>query len=139
MAGVAGKHINRLSARKVETAHKAGLYGDGGNLFLKVDDGGSKSWIIRWSSGGKVSKYGIGPVHTVSLAQARDKAAEVRRQIRDGIDPRQARREQLEAAAVAEAKSISFDAATARNRPSTPVSGTRRCRPTPARISASCR
>jgi hypothetical protein len=39
-----------LSARFVETVTKPGLYGDGGNLFLKVDGSGAKSWIVRWQT-----------------------------------------------------------------------------------------
>ena len=54
------------------------------------------------AAGGKVRKYGLGPVHTVSLAEARDKAAEVRRLILDGIDPREARRAEQDEAAVAQ-------------------------------------
>ena len=50
------------------------------------------------------TKLGLGATHTVSLVRARERAADVRRLILDGIDPREARR----AAAIAEAKSISL-------------------------------
>ena len=96
----------------VETVKKPGLHGDGGNLFLKVDDGGSKSWMFRHQVSGKVRKYGLGPTHTVSLSDARRRAETIRRQLLDGIDPKEARRAEQEAAAVAKAKSISFDNAT---------------------------
>lgn len=105
MAGLAGRRVARLSARRVATIKKPGLHGDGGNLFLKVDDGGSKSWMFRHQVNGRVSKYGLGPIHTVTLAEARERAQAIRKQILDGVDPRAARR----AAAVAAAKSISFD------------------------------
>ena len=87
------------------------MYGDGGNLFLKVDDGGSKSWMFRHQVGGKMRKHGLGPTHTVSLSDARERAEAIRRQLLDGIDPREARRAEREAAAVAQAKSMSFDMA----------------------------
>ena len=61
------------------------------------------------SVSGKVRKYGLGPTHTVSLVDARQRAEAIRRQLLDGIDPREARRAEQEAAAIAEAKSISFD------------------------------
>jgi len=109
MARKVGRHVGKLSPRFVQTVKAAGLYGDGGGLYLKVGDGGAKSWIIRWSSGGKVRKRGLGPTHTVSLAQARQSAAEARGMIRDHIDPRDARR----AAALAAARMIDFDTAAA--------------------------
>ena len=112
MAGKAGRRVGILTARQVMTAKKPGLHGDGGNLFLKVDDGGSKSWLFRHQVAGKVKKYGLGPTHTVSLIDARQRAEAIRRQLLDGIDPREARRAEQEAAAVAQAKSVSFDAAT---------------------------
>ena len=110
MAVTAGRRIGKLTARFVETTKTAGLHGDGGGLYLKVGDSGAKSWIVRWSSAGNVHKLGLGATHTVSLVRARERAADVRRLILDGIDPREARR----AAAIAEAKSISFDDACER-------------------------
>ncbi len=110
MAVTAGRRIGKLTARFVETTKTAGLHGDGGGLYLKVGDSGAKSWIVRWSSAGNVHKLGLGATHTVSLVRARERAADVRRLILDGIDPREARR----TAAIAEAKSISFDDACER-------------------------
>ena len=111
MAGMAGRRVGKLTARQVETMRKPGLHGDGGNLYLKVDDGGSKSWMFRHQVSGKVRKYGLGPTHTVSLIDARERAEAIRRQLLDGIDPRKPGVPRG-AAAVAEAKSISFDDAT---------------------------
>lgn len=108
MAGTAGKHINRLLARKVATAKNPGLYADGDGLYLKIDEGGSKSWIFRRDVGGRIRKYGLGPLHAVRLSDARDRADEIRRMLCDGIDPREVRRAEREAAAVAEAKSITL-------------------------------
>ena len=114
MAGVAGRRVGRLTVRQVEAEKEPGLHGDGGNLFLKVGEvGGSKSWMFRHQVGGKVKKYGLGPFPTISLADARQRAEVTRRQLLDGIDPKETRRAEKEAAAVAEAKSISFDDATA--------------------------
>ena len=113
VAGVAGRRVGRLTTRYVETVKTEGLHGDGGNLFLKVGDGGSKSWMFRHQVNGKVRKYGLGPFITVSLADARQRAEVIRKQLLDGIDPREVQRAEKEAAAVAQANSISFDDATA--------------------------
>jgi integrase len=95
--------MTKLTVRTITAMKKPGLFGDGNNLFLKIDAGGSKSWVVRVQRHGKVRTYGLGAVHTVSLADARTRAAEVRRQLLDGIDPRRA-----------VVKVITFDQAAAR-------------------------
>ena len=84
---------------------------------------------------------GLGPTHTVSLAKAREKAAANRGMVNDGIDPMEAR----DAAAVAAAKTITFDDARDRyieahkagwRTPSMSSNGRRHLRPTPAQRSA---
>ena len=108
---IAGRRINRLTAKAVAAASKPGLYGDGDSLYLKVGETGSKSWIVRWTVGGKIRKHGLGPAPEVSLAEAREKADEVRRLIRNGIDPREDRRAKQAEADIAAAKLITFDEA----------------------------
>jgi hypothetical protein len=43
--------------------------------------------VLRFKRNGRSRKLGLGPVHTVGLALARDKAAEARRLLLDGLDP----------------------------------------------------
>jgi integrase len=76
----------RLTARKVETA-KAGKYSDGGNLYLIVSDTGPRKWVLRFTWRGKAREMGLGTPATVSLADAREKAAHARRMIAQGLDP----------------------------------------------------
>ena len=149
MAGVAGRRVGRLTVRQVEAENEPGLHGDGGNLFLKVGEvGGSKSWMFRHQVDGKVKKYGLGPFPTISLADARQRAEVIRRQLLDGIDPREARRVEQEAAAVAQpsrSASMMRPPPTSRAiRPdgkatSTLRNGRRPSRPMPARYSVDCR
>ena len=95
MAGMAGKRIGMLSARKVKTSKGPAFLGDGGNLYLSVDVANNKSWIFRWRAKGKFEKCGLGALHTVSLAEARDKAADCRNLVAAGKDPRVVRRAEL--------------------------------------------
>ena len=111
MAGKAGRRVGKLAARFVETVTKPGLYGDGAGLYLKVGDGGTRSWIYRFALNGKPQKIGLGAVHTIGLTEARDRAEAARKLVFDGINPKEARRAEKAAAAVAEAKIITFDAA----------------------------
>jgi integrase len=76
----------RLTARKTETA-KAGKYSDGGNLYLIVSSSGTRKWVLRFTWRGKAREMGLGTPATVTLADAREKAASARRMVAQGIDP----------------------------------------------------
>lgn len=94
--------INRLTATNVKTK-PPGMHADGGSLYLLVKpDGKSRSWIFRYRDRvtGKLRDMGLGPTWDVSLAEARERAAGYRRQLRDGQDPLAAKHAQR-----AEAKS----------------------------------
>src|SRR5437868_282696 len=84
--------INKLTTVRVQQAKRRGLYGDGGGLFLQVSSRGTKSWVFRFKEGGKLRVMGLGPVHTVSLAKAREKARECRVLRLEGKDPIQERK-----------------------------------------------
>ena len=76
----------QLTARKVETA-KAGKYGDGANLYLIVSKAGARKWVLRFTWLGNPKEMGLGSTSGVTLADAREKAATARRQIAQGINP----------------------------------------------------
>jgi len=76
----------RLTARKIETA-KPGKYSDGGNLYLIVSPTGARKWVLRFTWRGKAREMGLGTPATVSLADARERAANARRMIGQGLDP----------------------------------------------------
>jgi integrase len=99
----------RLSALQVTKLTKPGLYGDGGGLTLQITPTGAKSWLFRYMVDGKAFGMGLGPTHTVSLAEARKKALDARKLLIDGINPLSARKENQVAAALAAAKMMTFD------------------------------
>jgi integrase len=99
----------RLSALQVKKLTKPGLYGDGGGLTLQVTATGAKSWLFRYMVAGKPHGMGLGPTHTVSLAEARQKALEARKLLNDGINPLAFKKQNQIAAALADAKMITFD------------------------------
>ena len=84
--------IDKLSAAKVKSAGP-GLHSDGGNLYLQVSPKGAKSWSFRFMLNGRSREMGLGPVHTIGLAEARSKAAEVRKTLLEGVDPIEVRQE----------------------------------------------
>jgi len=79
--------INRLSARSVATVKDAGMHADGGGLYLRVTKAGSKQWVFIYRWLGRRREIGMGGVLSVSLARAREKAAEARALVADGLDP----------------------------------------------------
>ena len=99
----------RLSALQVTKLSKPGLYGDGGGLTLQITCTGAKSWLLRYMVAGKPFGMGLGPTHTVSLAEARQKALDARKLLIDGINPLAAKKQTQIAAALAAAKMMTFD------------------------------
>jgi Arm DNA-binding domain len=99
---------NRLTARAVETKSKRGRYADGGGLVLQVSKGGTKSWIYRYQRDGRERHMGLGPVHTLSLADARDRARDCRRSLLDGRDPIEQRETERRQQRVDSARGMTF-------------------------------
>ncbi|WP_158881469.1 site-specific integrase [Rhodanobacter sp. L36] len=81
-------HVNRLTATSVKTK-KPGMHADGGLLYLLVKPDGRRSWIFRYRDRitTKLRDMGLGPAWDVSLSEARERAAGLRRMLRDGQDP----------------------------------------------------
>jgi integrase len=104
----------KLTARSVQTQKVPGLYADGDGLCLQVAPGGSKSWIFRFQRDGRRRELGLGGVAAVSLAEARDAAADARRVLAAGNDPIETRRAERTKAEVAAVKAVSFKEAADR-------------------------
>ncbi|MGE3295685.1 MAG: tyrosine-type recombinase/integrase, partial [Geminicoccaceae bacterium] len=79
-------HRPRLTARFVETA-PPGVHDDGRGLRLVVRKSGAKSWILRYQMNYRRRDMGLGRFPETSLALARAKAMELRRDIDAGMDP----------------------------------------------------
>lgn len=94
---------------QVTKLSKPGLYGDGGGLTLQITKAGVKSWLFRFMRESKAYGMGLGPTHTLSLAEARQKALEARKLLLDGINPLLAKRQGRIAAALEQAKMMTFD------------------------------
>jgi len=98
----------RLTDRKVKIAKRPGLYADGGSLYLRIAEGGSKQWVFRYVTKGRLRDMGMGSVNTLSLAEVREKAREARKLRLEGKDPIDERRAQRAGALAAAAKTKTF-------------------------------
>ncbi len=87
---------NQLSVKRIQSLSEPGTYLDGNGLYLQID-GRSKSWIFRFQLAGRRRVMGLGPIDRVTLAQARELVVACHAQLRDGIDPIEARAERQKA------------------------------------------
>ena len=101
-------HTGKLSAVEVAKAKGPAVLHDGGGLYLRVSATGAKSWVFRFQLDGKRRDMGLGPFPDISLAEARAKAAEHRKQRHEGIDPLDAKAAQRQAQRVSVAKGRTF-------------------------------
>ena len=106
--------IGALTALKVDKKKHPGMYADGGGLYLRVTANRTRNWVFRFMLNGRPRWMGLGPLHTVSLAEARKRAAEFRLQRHDGIDPIDARRAERLETRLNAAKALTFRDCAAR-------------------------
>ena len=99
---------NKLTAMKVKRLKAPGRYCDGHGLWLQVSASGSKAWLFRFMREGRARQMGLGPLHTVSLAEARVRARQARQVLLDGKDPIDDKHATRKAARLAAARQMTF-------------------------------
>tara|TARA_R100000005_G_scaffold18284_1_gene7675 strand:- start:16145 stop:17434 length:1290 start_codon:yes stop_codon:yes gene_type:complete len=68
----------------------------------------ARSWILKTPIGKDIPELGLGPYPEVTLSVARQKARELKEQIRQGIDPRVTRKALASALVAEQAKAVTF-------------------------------
>jgi integrase len=101
---------NLNSARSVQTVTTVGYHRCDPGLYLQVASGGTKSWLFRYKSPvtAKQREMGLGALSLVSLAEARSKALECRKQMLVGLDPIDERVLRKRKQVLQQARTISF-------------------------------
>lgn len=114
------KKARELSALAVAKLKTDGRYAVGGvdGLHLRVV-GGSRAWVLRIAVGMRSGRDGVAVVHRrdvglgsypeVTLAEARDRARDLRKQVRDGVDPVLKRQEAKVQSALETSKAKTFE------------------------------
>ena len=92
--------LNTLQIKSARPKERAYKLTDGGGLFLLVQPSGSKLWRYKFRVGGVEGLQALGTFPEVGLADARDRHAEARKLVAQGIQPVQARKRQREALAI---------------------------------------
>lgn len=111
------RKAKELSALQVKRLSEPGLHAVGGvaGLQMQVKDSGARSWILRTMVGKKRRDIGLGGFPDVGLADARNRARELKHQIREeGKDPVLERRRVRSELISAQSREMTFrDAAEA--------------------------
>lgn len=83
------KKAKEQSALEVKRINEPGRHAVGyiDGLLLVVKDSGAKSWMLRTMVGNKRRNIGLGSYPEISLAEARESAREIKKKIRQGVDP----------------------------------------------------
>lgn len=100
--------LAKLTAMQVQRLNTRGRYADGGGLYLQVSKSGTKAWLFRFMLNRKAREMGLGPVRDVSLAEARDLAAQARKLLARGEDPLEAKNLERQQRLLEAAKAITF-------------------------------
>lgn len=79
--------IRKLKPTPQCTPSKPDKYSDGNNLRLWVRHTGNKVWVSDYSFNGKRKSLTIGKYPTMTLQQARERNAQIKEQIANGINP----------------------------------------------------
>ena len=82
-----GSPMGKLTALAVKNA-KPGKLGDGAGLWLVVKPSGARSWVLRVQYLGRRSDIGLGSIADLTLTEARERAAQLRKVARQGRDAR---------------------------------------------------
>jgi integrase len=88
-----------------------GFHGDGNCLYARIGPGHARSWVYRYRAGARLVDVGLGSMRSLTLADARARAARITAQRLDGIDPREAR-QSAKAARRASVKTAKKEAVT---------------------------
>jgi integrase len=83
------KAVECLTVPKIKKLTDPGRHLDGGNLYFKIRDNGAKGWVLYAKFQKRIIELGLGAYPDVSLAEAREKAAEGNALMREGKNPKE--------------------------------------------------
>jgi integrase len=100
-----------LTQKRIEKLKTPGRYSDAHQLYLQVQSPTNKSWLFRYTFDGRERFMGLGPLHTIGLEEARERARQARKTLLDGADPLAVRAAEAAQRALEAARTITFEVA----------------------------
>ena len=79
--------LTDIQIRRSKPQEKPYTINDGQGLSLLINTDGSKGWRFRYRYAGKAKLMSFGTYPLITLAEAREKRGEARKQVANGIDP----------------------------------------------------
>ncbi|MDU5488241.1 MAG: tyrosine-type recombinase/integrase [Serratia liquefaciens] len=79
--------LTDIQIRRSKPQEKPYTLNDGQGLSLLINTDGSKGWRFRYRYAGKAKLMSFGTYPLITLAEAREKRGEARKQVANGIDP----------------------------------------------------
>lgn len=102
--------IREIEALSYSASAKNAMLGDGQGLYLSIAKNGTASWLFRYMTNGNAKTIGLGQYPGASLKKAREKAQTYRDSRTVGIDPVQAKRDEVKARILQDSKERTFEA-----------------------------
>ncbi|WP_018169698.1 site-specific integrase [Thioalkalivibrio sp. ALMg9] len=104
------KQAKEMGALEVKRLDRPGFHAVGGvsGLLHRITETGARGWVLRVTVAGKRRHYGLGGYPDVSLAQAKERARELKDQLWRGIDPVAERKAANDARRAEEARRMTF-------------------------------
>lgn len=105
-----------LSAIEIRRLSRPGFHavGEVPGLLIRVTPTGAKQWVLRVRVGARRRAIGLGGFPAVGLAEARDKARELRAKLAEGVDPLEERRAARAALLASQAQALTLRRAVER-------------------------
>ena len=88
--------LTELSIKQAKPKEKQYKLTDGEGMYLRVYPNGSKYWQLQYWFDGKQKILSLGVWPNISLKEARDKRFVAKKIIKEGIDPKDEKKERLE-------------------------------------------
>lgn len=100
-----------LTALEIKRLTKQGFHAVGtlAGLAISINPQGAKSWVLRTTYGGSRRKMGLGSFPAVTLAEATEKARQIKSEIDKGLDPIQVKKANKSKLISDKAKSKTFE------------------------------
>lgn len=92
--------LKETAVRNAKPGAKTYRLFDGDGLYLEVLPTGGKYWRLKYRFGGREMRLALGVYPEVGLANARERRADARRALANGIDPGEAKKEAKRTATV---------------------------------------
>jgi len=81
-----GHTRNQLTVKAINSLPQ-GTHGDGGGLYIRITGKANGQWIYRFRYNGRQRQMGLGGLHKVTLAKARQLRDKYQAMVVDGLDP----------------------------------------------------